>query len=139
MISTYTFDVGRYTLGVTADAVKNFGFNEAAVEDNTGYYVTPRTKGYQTEVSFGHPTVTEAGAWRATVGYRYLGNDAVIDGYTDSDFHYFGGTNARGYYLVGDYGLAHNLWLRLRYLSANEVDGPTFDVDTVQFDVNTRF
>lgn len=137
--ATYTFDVGRYTLGVTADAVKNFGFNEAAVEDNTGYYVTPRTKGYQTEVSFGHPTVTEAGAWRATVGYRYLGNDAVIDGYTDSDFHYFGGTNARGYYLVGDYGLAHNLWLRLRYLSANEVDGPTFDVDTVQFDVNTRF
>jgi hypothetical protein len=137
--ATYTFDVGRYTLAVTADAVRNLGFNEAAVEANTGYYVTPRTKGYQTEVSFGYPSVTEGGAWRGTVGYRYLGNDAVIDGYTDSDFHYFGGTNARGYYLVADYGLAHNLWLRLRYLSANEVDGPTFDVDTVQFDVNTRF
>jgi len=137
--ATYSFAIGRYTLGVTADAVRNFGFNEAAVEANTGYYVTPRTKGYQTEASFGYPTVTQAGAWRATVGYRYLQNDAVIDGYTDSDFHYFGGTNARGYYLVGDYGLAHNLWLRFRYLSANEIDGPTFDVDTVQFDVNTRF
>ncbi len=137
--ATYTFDVGRYTLGVTADAVRNFGFHEAAVEANTGYYVQPRTKGYQTEVSFGYPTVLAAGAWRALVGYRYLQNDAVIDGYTDSDFHYFGGTNARGYYLVGDYGLSHNLWLRLRYLSANEIDGPTFDVDTLQFDVNTRF
>jgi hypothetical protein len=137
--ATYTFDVGRYTLGVTADAVRNFGFNEAAVEANTGYFVTPHTKGYQTEASFGYPTVASAGAWRATVGYRYLGNDAVIDGYTDSDFHYFGGTNARGYYLVGDYGLAHNLWLRFRYLSANEIDGTTFAVDTVQFDVNARF
>jgi hypothetical protein len=137
--ATYTFDVGRYALSVTADAVRNLGFNEASVQANTGYYVTPRTKGYQTEASFGYPSVTEAGAWRATVGYRYLGNDAVIDGYTDSDFHYFGGTNARGYYLTGDYGLAHNLWLQFRYLSANQVDGPTFDVDTVQFDVNASF
>lgn len=137
--ATYTFDIGRYTLSVTADAVKNLGFKESTVEANTGYYVTPHTKGYQTEVGFGYPTVSSAGAWRAVVGYRYLGNDAVIDGYTDSDFHYFGGTNARGYYLVGDYGLAHNLWLRLRYLSANEIDGPTFDVDTLQFDVNTKF
>jgi hypothetical protein len=137
--ATYTYGVGRYTLGVTADAVRNFGFNAAAVEANTGYYVAPRVKGYQTELSFGYPAVLTAGAWRGLVGYRYLQRDAVIDAYTDSDFHYFGGTNARGYYLVGDYGLANNVWLRLRYLSANEVDGPIFGVDTLQFDVNTRF
>ncbi len=100
--------------------------------------MAPRTKGYQTDVSFGDPAVLTANAWRATVGYRYLQRDAVIDAYTDSDFH-FGGTNARGYYLVGDYGLARNVWLRLRYLSANEIDGPTYDVDTMQIDVNTRF
>ncbi len=137
--ATYTYAVGNYTLGVTADAVRNFGFNAAAVEDNTGYYVAPRTHGYQTELSFGYPTVLTAGAWRGLVGYRYLQRDAVIDGYTDSDFHYFGGTNARGYYLVGDYGLSNRLWMRLRYLSANQIDGPTFDVDTLQIDMNTRF
>jgi hypothetical protein len=137
--ATYTYGIGRYTLGVTADAVRNFGFNAAAVEGNTGYYVAPRVKGYQTELSFGYPAALTAGAWRGLVGYRYLQRDAVIDAYTDSDFHYFGGTNARGYYLVGDYGIANNVWLRLRYLSANEIDGPIFGVDTLQFDVNTRF
>jgi hypothetical protein len=137
--ATYTYQVGGHTLAVTLDAVRNFGFNAAAVEANTGYYVEPRTKGYQTEISFGDPTVMEFGAWRGLVGYRYLQRDAVIDAYTDSDFHYFGGTNARGYYLVGQLGLAHNVWMRLRYLSANEIDGTTFGVDTAQIDVNTRF
>jgi hypothetical protein len=137
--ATYTYSVGRYTAMVTADAVRNLGFNEAAVEANTGYYVAPRTKGYQTEFSFGYPTVLTPGAWRGLVGYRYLQRDAVIDGYTDSDFHYFGGTNARGYYVVVDYGLSNRLWMRLRYLSANEIDGPIFSVDTLQIDMNARF
>jgi hypothetical protein len=136
---TYTYIVGPYTLEVTADAVRNFGFNEAFVQGNTGYYVAPRTKGYQTQVGFGSPAALSLGAWRGTVGYRYLQRDAVIDAYTDSDFHYFGGTNARGYYVVGDVGVAHNTWVRLRYLSANQIDGPIFDVDTLQIDLNTRF
>ena len=136
---TYTLGLGRYNLAVTADAVRNFGFNEGFVEGNVGHYVDPRTKGYQAQVSFGDPAVLSAGAWRATVGYRYLQSDAVLDEYTDSDFHYFGGTNAQGYYLVTDLGVANRVWLRLRYLSANQIDGPTFGVDTLQFDVNTRF
>ncbi|MGA2399414.1 MAG: putative porin [Steroidobacteraceae bacterium] len=136
--ATYTYGVGRYTAVVTADAVRNLGFNATAVEENTGYHVTPRTKGYQAEFSFGYPTVLAFGEWRGRVGYRYLQRDAVIDGYTDSDFH-FGGTNARGYYLTADYGLSHNLWMRLRYLSANEIDGPIYEVDTLQIDMNARF
>jgi len=137
--ATYTLPVGRYSLGVTLDAVRNFAFNAARVESEVGYYVAPRTKGYQTEVSFGDPVVLTQNAWRVLVGYRYLQRDAVIDAYTDSDFHYFGGTNARGYMAIGDYGLANRVWLRLRYLSANEIDGPMFGVDTLQIDVNTKF
>ncbi len=136
--ATYTYAIGAHTLAFTADAVRNFGFNVAQVEANTGYYVAPRTKGYQTEVSFGGPEVDKAGAWRFMVGYRYLQRDAVIDGYTDSDFH-FGGTNARGYYLAGTYGFTNNLWGRIRYMSANEIDGPTYDVNTLQIDLNTHF
>jgi len=136
--ATYSYAIGAHTLAVTADAVRNFGFHEAQVEGNTGYYVAPRTKGYQTEVSFGGPEVDKAGAWRVILGYRYLQRDAVIDGYTDSDFH-FGGTNARGYYVAGTYGFTHNLWGRIRYMSSNEIDGPTYDVDTLQIDLNTHF
>jgi hypothetical protein len=93
----------------------------------------------QTEVAFGYPTALTAGAWRTVLGYRYLKGDAVMDEYTDSDFHYFGGTNAKGYYVVVDYGLSNRLWTRLRYLSANEIDGPRFGVDTLQIDLSTRF
>ena len=136
--ATYELPVGRYTFGLSADAVRNIGYSVARVESNVGQYVAPRTKGYQTEVSFGSPTVLSAGAWRGVLGYRYLQRDAVIDAYTDSDFH-FGGTDATGYYFVGDYGVAARVWVRLRYLSSNAIDGPKLGIDTVQVDLNTRF
>lgn len=135
---TYTLPVGRYAFGFTADAVRNFAYDTAEVSANVGQYVAARTKGYQGEFTFGHPTVLRAGAWRALVGYRYLQRDAVIDAYTDSDFHW-GGTDAKGYYLIGDVGLANRVWMRLRYLSSNAIDGPTLGIDTVQLDLNTLF
>jgi hypothetical protein len=132
--------VGPYQLSVTADAVKNLGYNVEQIEALTGNpAIANRNTGLQTEVAFGYPTVLTAGAWRAVIGYRYLKGDAVMDEYTDSDFHYFGGTNAKGYYVVGEYGLSNRLWTRLRYLSANEIDGPRFGVDTLQVDLSTRF
>ncbi len=135
---SYDIPVGRYVLGFAADGVRNMGFKESQVEDRTGTFVAPRTKGYQGYVSFGYPQVVAPGSWRTLIGYRYLQRDAVIDSLTDSDFH-GGGTDATGYYFIGDYGLANHLWVRLRYLSANEIDGPRLGVDTVQIDLNTQF
>ena len=123
---------------MVADAVRNLGYNTAQVSANVGTYVAPRINGYQGELSFGYPTTYTAGAWRGTIGYRYVQRDAVIDAYTDSYFHW-GGTDATGYYLVGDVGLANSLWLRVRYMSANAIDGPQLAIDTVQIDLNTRF
>jgi hypothetical protein len=136
--ASYELAVGRYTFGVTLDAVRNFAYNSAFVSANVGSYVPSRTKGYQSELSFGYPTVLTAGAWRGVLGYRYLQRDAVIDAYTDSDFH-FGGTDATGYYFVGDLGVANRVWMRLRYMSSNAIDGPKLGIDTVQLDLNTRF
>jgi hypothetical protein len=136
--ATYRASLGRYEAAVTADAVRNLGFNSADVSGRYGAYVPAHTKGYQLQASFGDPVVATLGTWRALVGYRYLQNDAVIDAFTDSDFHY-GGTNARGYYVIGDLGLANRVWARLRYLSANEIYGPTLGIDTLQLDLNTRF
>ncbi len=137
----YGVDVGRYQLTWTLDAVKNFGFSYEDILERTGVAPLSRIRdlGGQTQVGFGYPSALKRGAWYVVVGYRYLQGDAVMDEYTDSDFHYFGGTNAKGYYVVVDYGLTNYLFTRLRYLSANEVDGPTFDVDTLQLDLTTRF
>jgi hypothetical protein len=131
--------IGRYQLSYTVDVVKNFGFNAQQIFNLTGETVSrDRNTGLQTEVGFGYPTVLTAGTWRAVIGYRYLRGDAVIDEYTDSDFH-FGGTNAKGYYFVVDYGLASRLSGRLRYLSSNEIDGARFGIDTWQLDLRTTF
>jgi hypothetical protein len=135
---TYQLPTGPFLFMATADAVRNLAYNTAEVSANVGGYVAPRTKGYQGELSFGTPAVITRGAWRALLGYRYLQRDAVIDAYTDSDFHW-GGTDAKGWYFVGDYGLANRIWMRLRYLSSNAIDGPTLGIDTLQIDLNTSF
>jgi hypothetical protein len=135
----YSLPLGaRYVLGINADAVKNVGFKEAEIYARTGQLVVPRTKGYQAEMTFGYPSVIQPGAWRVVFGYRYLQRDAVIDAFTDSDFH-AGGTDAEGYYVTADLGLVHRLWLRLKYMSANQIDLAPYAVDTLQVDLNTQF
>jgi len=139
--SILAFGVGPYQLSWTADGVKNFGYNYQQILARTGTPPASRVRdlGAQSEIAFGYPETQHRGEWRALVGYRYLQGDAVMDEYTDSDFHYFGGTNARGYYLLMDYGLADRLFLRLKYMSANEIDGPIFGVDYTQLDLRVSF
>ncbi len=62
----------------------------------------------------------------------------MLDALTDPDFHE-GGTDAQGYFLRADLGLADNVWTRFRYLSGREIDGPRYRVDVIQLDLNARF
>jgi hypothetical protein len=121
-----------------ADYVDNLGFDRRDVLARTGIDVEARTTGYQFEVGFGHPSIDRLNAWRAAIRYRYLERDAVLDGLTDSDFH-LGGTDAKGFVLRADYGIARRVYLTMRYLSANEIDGPPLAIDVVQLDVTGRF
>jgi len=132
-------DFSRYSLALSGEAVRNVGYNLAQVEALTGEtFAHPEDTGYVGELSFGDPVVERFGAWRAAIGYRYVKRDAVIDAWTDADFHE-GGTNAAGYTLWGSYGLANRTWIRVRYMSGNEIDGPRYADDILQVDVNTRF
>jgi hypothetical protein len=93
---------------------------------------------YQAQVRVGYPSIGEPWRWQFALGYRYLQSDAVLDAFTDEDFH-LGGTNAKGFYVGGSLGFSHNAWLQLRYLSATEVTGPPLAVDILQLDLNVRF
>jgi hypothetical protein len=86
----------------------------------------------------GHPAMQEFGQWKAYLNYRYLGADAVVDAFTDSDFH-LGGTNAKGWIAGTDFGLSKNFWLGLRWLTANEINGPPLQIDVLQLDFNAKF
>jgi len=139
LAANYEHNFAGYSVALTGEGVRNIGYNQAEVEALTNQTVSsPQNKGYVGEVSFGRPLVDRFGAWRVAVGYRYVKADAVLDAWTDADFHE-GGTNTRGYYVWTSFGVAKNTWLRLRYMSGNEIDGLRYGLDILQLDVNARF
>ncbi|WP_166215841.1 putative porin [Pseudomonas atagonensis] len=78
------------------------------------------------------------GDWNLFAGYKYIQPDALPDGFNDSSFH-LGGTNAKGYFIGGNYGLAKNVYATGRWLSTEAVYGAPFDIDVLQLEINTRF
>ena len=127
-----------YMVGLTAEALKNIGFNTAEVMARTGTYVAPRTKGYRADAAFGSGNFGPPGTWRASMGYRYLQRDAVLDAFNDEDFH-LGGTDTRGYTLMLDLSINPRVWIRMKYMDANAIDGPPLGIDVWQLDLNGRF
>ncbi|HYN40048.1 MAG TPA: putative porin, partial [Rhodospirillales bacterium] len=95
-------------------------------------------QGFLIRATAGDERIDERWDWNVSLAYKYLESDAVPDAFTDSDFH-LGGTNAKGYILGGNIGIAKNTFLSLRWLSADEVSGPPLHIDVVQLDLNARF
>jgi len=124
---------------LTADYVKNIGFDRDEVARITGNEdIEEQTEGYMVGLKVGYPEIFDLGNWNVYLRYKYLEADAVIDAFTDSDFH-LGGTNAEGWILGGEYGLFKNVWLGMRWLSSDEIEGPPLSIDTLQVDLNARF
>jgi len=124
---------------LTGDYVRNLGYDQNEITLRTGFAApTPRISGREVMVSVGVPKIQRAGEWQASVAYKYVEADAVLDALTDQDFH-LGGTNAKGFVLGGSYGLDKNTWLTLRWLSTDQIDGAPLSIDTLQIDLNARF
>jgi hypothetical protein len=136
---------------LTADIVKNLGYDEDEIIERVGG-VTERsqgwdsgtgptkekTLGYQLGVTFGWSKVNSKGRWSASLFYKHLERDAVLDAFTDSDFH-LGGTDAEGWILSAKYGIKKNSWLSMKLLSTDTIDGVPMGVNTVQIDWNAKF
>ncbi len=76
--------------------------------------------------------------WQAGLSYRYVESDAVVDGFTDSDFG-LGGTNLKGFTLSGTLALSPNINVSLRWMSSDEVAGPPLRTDVILLDFNGKF
>lgn len=127
----------------TMDYVKNVGFDREEILQRTGgaVYVGPLKdddSAYQYKLAVGRPAMKFRGDWQVYAAYKHIERDAVLDAFTDSDFH-LGGTDAKGWIAGGTYALAENTWLNVRYLSTNEISGPPLGIDTLQIDLNVRF
>lgn len=120
------------------DVVKNLAFDRNEVSARAGSDVPDADMAYQVGVEVGHQQVREFGKWSAGLYYKYVEADAVLDAFTDSDFH-LGGTNAKGWVLTGNFGLAKNIWLTGKWITTDEIEGPPFATDTLQVDLSGRF
>ena len=142
-------------LKFSADYAQNIGFNS---NDIRKLYKTVYTAGspyniplnsagtyaWQVRADLGWPKVDVGGHWSVFSLYKYVGSDAVLDAYTDSDFHQggasnLGGTNVKGWVVGGNYGLMKNVWLTGKWLSGSVITGPQYNVDLMQLDINTHF
>lgn len=125
-------------LVVSADYVKNIGFDQDTIRTRTGLSLDPEDSGYMIKATLGSPEILLNGDWQLSLAYRYLEADAVLDAFTDSDFH-LGGTNNKGFILGAQYGLSRNTWLTARWLSSREVTGLPLSINTLQVQFNAKF
>lgn len=123
---------------INAIAVNNRGpLADDDFSDTIGNYVGTNTA-WNIELKIGQPKLQKAWDWSVGFGYRYIGSDAVVDAFNDSDFG-LGGTNLQGYTVAGLVALTPNVWLRARWFSASSIAGPTYKNDIFQFDINAKF
>lgn len=150
--------LGATPLSLQGDYVRNLAYDESRAFRNAAAYpvnnyegITSGTaiadyrdhyksgpNGYLVKSTLGQRELSRSGQWNLSLGYKYLEPDAVPDAFTDPYFR-LGGTNARGYFLGGEYAIDDNAWLSMRYLAAEEVYGDPLAIDVLQIDANVRF
>ncbi|EIP96895.1 hypothetical protein OpiT1DRAFT_01322 [Opitutaceae bacterium TAV1] len=132
------------------EAVKNLAYDEAAIDAKAVNNRVPSAPGdpagsfdggdfgWFARLNVGNPVLERFGDWQASIAYKYVESDAVVDAFTDSDFG-LGGTNLKGYILGLSMGLSKRVNGRIRWLSADSIGGAAYSVDVFQFDINARF
>jgi hypothetical protein len=132
---------------LTGDYVRNLSFNPDEIQARTGVALTDgKDYGFMVKFQIGKNQIAKRGDWNASLAYRYLGSDAVLDAFTNSDFG-LGGTNSKGLVLGFNYGIYDNTSLSVRLMSSNPIDSyapgsvaaSEFSTDIIQLELNTRF
>lgn len=137
-------------MSVIAEAIKNIAFDESAVaaraysDGRSGRTIDTLNDFYGGDTAYnltfqiGKPELSHFGDWQASFGYRYIESDAVVDAFTDSNF---GGasTNVKGFILGGSMAVSPVVRVALRWMSSDQIAGPTYSLDTLLLDLNARF
>jgi hypothetical protein len=134
-----------FQISLVSEWVKNLAFDRAAIAavavNNGGAsnYIGGNT-GWMTTLKFGSSLIQEFGDWSASIGYRRLESDAVVDGFTDADFGGdLLGTNLKGFTLAASFGLSRDVWIDAHWYSASAIAGPVYKNDLLQLDLNAKF
>lgn len=144
------------TVSLIGEFVSNLAFNSSAINEvavnNRGEVVandpnidTAEVGAFEgdpnawlVDIEAGHAELDKLGAWQLSFGYRYIGSDAVVDGFNDSDFG-LGGTNMKGFTVAGRLALSPNVYLGLRWYGSESIAGPQYDMNIFQVDLGAKF
>ena len=139
-------------ISVTGEYAKNLAFNwdniNAIAVNNRGPNTAAGSNGnfaggdtaWIVNLQVGTAALEKRWDWNAYVNYRYVESDAVVDGFTDSDFGgSLTGTNHKGFTIGGSLALGARVWVGVRWMSATEIAGPPFKNDLIQIDLNAKF
>jgi hypothetical protein len=138
---------GPVHVTLRGDYVNNIGFDSADVAARVGVPVSRRNQGWMTRLEVGAPLVRRPGDWQLFASYQSLQRDAILDSYADSVFH-GGGTDAKGWIAGGSWAIWDNVWMRARWMGADEIDGAPagfaepftpLAVDILQVDFSAQF
>lgn len=146
---TGRLDYDRYEpirLSLLGEVTKNLAFDSTSVAGGAINNFGPGASGaydggdmaWSLAFTIGNPALEKFGDWQASFGYRYVESDAVVDGFTDSDFG-GGGTNVQGFTLGGNLAITKDVRCGLRWMSSDEVAGPPLASDVLMFDLNAKF
>ncbi|WP_158545037.1 putative porin [Dyella monticola] len=157
LVNKVDFKIGETPMELQAEYERNMAYHEQAAFDRYPDGLGQPVNNYQSGTTagtngpyksgpvgwlvrgiLGTPQPMALNEWNIALGYKYLQPDAMLDGLTDQNFH-LGGTNAKGFILTADYGIAPRTWLSARYYGAKQVYGPPFTIDVVQFEISTKF
>ncbi len=135
-----------YHISLIGEYAKNLAFdssriNSKAVNNRSGAGLGRFDGGdtaWNVGIRFGRTALENPGDWAVSLGYRYVESDAVVDGFTDSEFG-GGGTNVKGFTLGGVMAVSPRVRVGLRWMSSDEIAGPPLSTDTLQFDINAKF
>ncbi|MFA7345867.1 MAG: putative porin [Terrimicrobiaceae bacterium] len=136
--------IGEYVknLAWNSEAINLIAVNNRGAVDTTELSAVGPYEGDPTawllEMRVGTPTLSKRWDWSIDVGYRWIGSDAVVDGFNDSDFG-LGGTNMKGFTVGGYLALSQNVYISLRWMGADSIAGPQYKTNIFQIDVNSKF
>jgi hypothetical protein len=133
-------------LSLLGEVTKNLAFDSNDVAGRAVNNFGPGTNGaydggdmaWYLSFIIGNPALEKFGDWQASIGYRYVESDAVVDGFTDSDFG-GGGTNVQGFTLGANFALTKDVRCGLRWMSSDEIAGPPLASDVLMIDLNAKF
>jgi hypothetical protein len=143
-------------VSLVGEFVRNLAFNSSAINEvavnNRGEVVADDpnidTDGigafegdadaWLIDLEAGHAELDKLGAWQMSFGYRWIGSDAVVDGFNDSDFG-LGGSNMKGFTVAARLALSPHVFLGLRWFGSESIAGPQYDMNILQLDLGAKF